>query len=176
MLSLRRTLQKLDRLLAEPGETEWSAYEHSVNSFPRISGTMSPVPIESVPYYPWFQRLQVAACEVLSSSASGKNKLQFRQEQLSQIAEQLEHAASLMTRVWFSLDPLNPVGQIPEARVQSVSRGSNQQRSIVTVIGFGFWFGMFGILLVASVSMWISVHAAKIRALSGVDGMVPRGD
>ena len=169
MLSLRRTLEKLDRLLGERRETEWPAHEHPVNSFPHISGTLSPVPIESVPYYPWFQRLQVAACEALSSAVSGSDQPQLPEEQLRQIAGHLEHAASLMTQVWFSLDPLNPVGQIPEARVQSVSGGSNRQRSMVQVVGIGLWSGLFGILLLASVTLWFSAHAPKIAALSAVN-------
>ena len=74
-----------------------------------------------------------------------------------------------MTQVWFSLDPLNPVGQIPEARMQSVSGGSNRQRPMVQVVGIGLWFGLFGIFRVASVSLWFSAHAPKISALSVVD-------
>ena len=86
MLSLRRRLEKLDRLVVQPQGTAWPASGHpGVNSFPRGSGTLSPVPIESVPYYPWFERLQVAGCEALSSSASGRNQRQLPEEQLRQI-------------------------------------------------------------------------------------------
>ncbi len=165
MFELRQKLPKIERTLAPYEGTQHGADSVQLNPHAHVSGTWSPVPIESVPYFPWFQSLQARVCEELSVASHAKNGDQLMIER-QKMAEDLEQASILMTQVWFSLDPLNPVNELPQANVQSVYSGPNHGESIVRIAALGCWFGGVAAAAIAVLVMWGAENASKIIALS----------
>ena len=166
MLELRQKLMKIERALDANDVVQHDLGLAGEKTAVHVSGTWSPVPIQSVPYFPWFDRLQARVCEELSVSATTKNGDQLINER-KEMAEDLEQASILITQVWFSLDPLNPVNELPHARIQSIYSGRNHRESIVRTAVLGCWFGAVATAVVAAVGMWYSTNASKILGLSG---------
>ena len=153
MLELRQKLTKIERALAANGAVQRSEGLDEVTPAVHVSGTWSPVPIQSVPYFPWFERLQARVCEELSVSVNAKNSDQLVIER-QEMAEDLEQASILMTQVWFSLDPLNPVNELPHGNIQSVYSSPNYGESILRTAALGCWFGVVAAAAIAAVAMW----------------------
>ncbi len=162
LTALRRELSKTEELLQGSIPDERPIEKTSV---PQISDGSS-IPFQAVAYYPWFQRLQERACDALSRAASGRTENVLTQAQQQEVAKHIEEASSLMTQAWFALDPSNPVNMMPMASVQAVYSTPNGSKSILKPVAVGAWFGALAILLLASTTMWLSLHASRIRSMS----------
>ena len=167
MVQLRLKLTRLEELLAENSsqDVEKSAIVPPARTqFPPLSfsGTWSPVPVQSVPYLPWFERLQGQVCEQLSGAASGKLSGQLTGEEQQEMALNLEQAAMLVSQVWFSMDPLNPVQQLPQGQIQSVTHAPNTDVSMLLAAGRGCWYACAFVLVGAMLGEWL---AAKRRMI-----------
>lgn len=165
MLELRQKLTKIEQALAAIDVVQQGEGFAEVNPAVHVSGTWSPVPIQSVPYFPWFERLQARVCEELSVSANAKSGDQLVTER-QEMAEDLEQASILMTQVWFSLDPLNPVNELPRGNIQSVYSSPNYGESILRTAALGCWFGVVAAAAIAAVAMWSLEVVPKIIARS----------
>jgi len=131
----------------------------------QMSGTWSSVPIESVPYYPWFDSLHDRACYCLSRRDTESAEAKPPDLELQAVARKTERAAMLLTKVWLSMDPLNPVHQLPGARVQSIIEAPHNKQQAAVQGGIqGAWFGLVAAVVTALVAAWLSAHWAKIVA------------
>jgi hypothetical protein len=79
----------------------------------------------------------------------------------------------LLSKVWLSMDPLNPVHQLPGARIQSIIEvPQNKQHAVVQGGILGAWFGLVAAVVTALVAAWLSAHWREILAnpkLPGID-------
>ena len=163
-VQLRLTLTRLAKLVAECRAAEiqkseivpsaTSTFRHPQN----VSGTWSPVPIQSVPYYPWFERLHDDVCQQLSDSASMSGAGHLTGQQQLDLAMNLEQASFLVSQVWFSMDPLNPVQKLPQGQIQSVIRAPNPDVSMLLAAGRGCWYAVAFLVIAAMAGEWLGLH------------------
>jgi hypothetical protein len=186
MVELCSTLTQLEELLAacetKTGDNKTGDNQGAVRQMTRashfdrphqMSGTLSSVPIESVPYYPWFDSLHDRACYCLSQRDTESAEAKPNDLELQAVARKTERAAMLLSKVWLSMDPLNPVHQLPGARIQSIIEvPQNKQHAVMQGGILGAWFGLVAAVVTALVAAWLSAHWREILAnpkLPGID-------
>jgi len=63
------------------------------------------------------------------------------------------------------MDPLNPVHQLPGARIQSIIEvPQNNVHALVQSGLLGAWFGLMAAVVAALIAAWLSAHWSEILA------------
>jgi hypothetical protein len=172
MTQLRVSLTSLEESLARYGvahdETVINAVDTSPFSQKFFSGTFSPVPIQSVPYFPWFERLHNEVCTQLSLSASAGERQRLTLVQQQELAENLENACTLVSQIWFSMDPMNPVQKLPQGQILSVHVIGTQKQSMLSSAGTGFFYTALALLAFAMFAEWCWRNGPQILQRSAV--------
>lgn len=127
----------------------------------QISGTATSVPVQSVPYYPWYESVQQRVCQRLAASGDSKIAKRLSEEQRNSLSENLEQASLLLTQVWFGMDPLNPANQLPSAQIQRAQQGSSGH-SLINTVALSCWFGLAVILALAIAGEWLMRNSVQI--------------
>lgn len=167
LTALRQELSKLEELVPASASVDRTADQLAEAGISSAS-TSSSVPFQAVPYFPWFQRLQLRACDALSRAAKAEPGRELSADQQREMAHHLEEASSLMTQVWLGLDPSNPVNMIPSATMQSIQSHPNTGRSISRSATIGIWFGAAAVVALSCISMWLCEYWPRISTLSRV--------
>lgn len=172
MTQLRVSLTSLEESLTRYGvahdETVINAVGTSQFSQKFFSGTLSPVPIQCVPYFPWFERLHNEVCAQLSSSASAGEDQRLTLVQQQELAENLENACTLVSQIWFSMDPMNPVQKLPQGQILSVHVIGTQKQSMLSSAGKGFFYTVLALLAFAMFAEWCWRNWPQILQRSAV--------
>ena len=166
MSQLKHRLLTLEQLLQQAS----SEIEGAVTSVVRtglesghlqISGTATSVPVQSVPYYPWYESVQQRVCQRLAASGDSSKVTSLSEEQRNSLSGNLEQASLLLTQVWFGMDPLNPANQLPSAQIQRAQQGLSGH-SLIKTVAISCWFGLAAILVLAIVGEWLMRNSRQI--------------
>jgi hypothetical protein len=143
-----------------------------------VTTTSSQVPIETVPYYPWFESLHYRLSATLSDSArSAKDEPQQLNHDLKAMAEKLEDAAVLLSRVRVSMNPNKPVQELPMAKTESLVEYPEQSITHFNQnIKLGLFFGLTVAVSVVFIAEWISGHWGQIVGSRRPEGSTVKSD
>lgn len=178
MSQLKHRLLTLEQLLQQAGSETDGAVTSVVRTglesgHLQISGTATSVPVQSVPYYPWYESMQQRVCQRLAASRDSTNASSLSEEQRDSLSGNLEQASLLLTQVWFGMDPLNSANQLPSAQIQRAQQGSSGH-SLINTVALSCWFGLAAILVLAIAGEWLMRHSVQIFYGKTSDGLSER--
>ncbi len=166
MSQLKHRLLILEQLLQQAGSETDGAVTSVVRTglesrHLQISGTATSVPVQSVPYYPWYESVQQRVCQRLAASGDSSKVNGLSEEQRDSLSGNLEQASLLLTQVWFGMDPLNPANQLPSAQIQRAQQGPSGH-SLINTVALSCWFGLAAILVLAIAGEWLMRNSVQI--------------
>ncbi len=114
------------------------------------------IPLENLPWFPWYRRVQLKAATVLSSYTPTN---QYSAEPIVALPELLDQATIELLQYWTSLDLLVSAGPLPAWTIESVSETElNTHTRFIQYSLLGVWTAAFLSILLVLPWNWVSTH------------------